>query len=301
MNGYNQSFLDHAEAKPAQVKPVQVNNTEANNTEVSNFTITSLPVINIDKGMGVFVAINAIQRSINEMGGIAKTRDTNSSNSKFNYKFRGIEDMYNVISPLMVEHNVVLTPFLEKCKTIKTVSKSGDIAYKTIVVMRYLLISIVDGSSVETCFLGEANDSGDKSSIKAQSAAQKSFYIQTFNIPTSTYNHDFNEHDQSNHWQNNPVNEPVQVYNQQNSQVNAPTQKNTTGYKPSLQFMNEVDEYMRQHKNVLCDVLKRRNLDVMTVTEQELGDIFNQFKQHVAQKAEKAKIKQQATAAQMVN
>src|SRR5699024_5431952 len=97
-----------------------------------------------------------------------------------NYKFRGIEDMYNVISPLMVEHNVVLTPFLEKCKTIKTVSKSGDIAYKTIVVMRYLLISIVDGSSVETCFLGEANDSGDKSSIKAQSAAQKSFYIQTF-------------------------------------------------------------------------------------------------------------------------
>lgn len=298
MNGYNQSFLDHAEAKPAQVKPVQVNNTEANNTEVSNFTITSLPVINIDKGMGVFVAINAIQRSINEMGGIAKTRDTNSSNSKFNYKFRGIEDMYNVISPLMVEHNVVLTPFLEKCKTIKTVSKSGDIAYKTIVVMRYLLISIVDGSSVETCFLGEANDSGDKSSIKAQSAAQKSFYIQTFNIPTSTYNHDFNEHDQSNHWQNNPVNEPVQVYNQQNSQVNAPTQKNTTGYKPSLQFMNEVDEYMRQHKNVLCDVLKRRNLDVMTVTQQELSEIFEGFKVYVADNAKKAKIKQQSTADQ---
>lgn len=298
MNGYSQSFLEHAEAKPAQVKPVQVNNTEANNTEVSNFTITSLPVINIDKGMGVFVAINAIQRSINEMGGIAKTRDTNSSNSKFNYKFRGIEDMYNVISPLMVEHNVVLTPFLEKCKTIKTVSKSGDIAYKTIVVMRYLLISIVDGSSVETCFLGEANDSGDKSSIKAQSAAQKSFYIQTFNIPTSTYNHDFNEHDQSNHWQNNPVNEPVQVYNQQNSQVNAPTQKNTTGYKPSLQFMNEVDEYMRQHKNVLCDVLKRRNLDVMTVTQQELSEIFEGFKVYVADNAKKAKIKQQSTADQ---
>ena len=52
---------------------------------------------------------------------------------------------------------------------------------------------------------------------------------------------------------------------------------------------------------MLCDVLKRRDLDMMTITEQELGDIFNQFKQHVAQKAEKAKIKQQATAAQMVN
>ena len=46
---------------------------------------------------------------------------------------------------------------------------------------------------------------------------------------------------------------------------------------------------------MLCDVLKRRDLDMMTITEQELGDIFNQFKQQVAQKAEKAKIKQQAT------
>ena len=49
---------------------------------------------------------------------------------------------------------------------------------------------------------------------------------------------------------------------------------------------------------MLCDVLKRRDLDMMTITEQELGDIFNQFKQHVAQKAEKAKIKQQSTADQ---
>lgn len=259
---------------------------QAEEVELSTFHPAQAQKFNLTNGREVLLAIHAIQRAISDMGGIGKTHSTNSKNAAYNYKFRGIEDMYNVISPLMVHFGLVLTPYMESGRMSKITTKMGDVTYKSIVTMRYTLISIIDGSSIEVCFVGEANDSGDKSSLKAQSQAQKAFYIQTFNIPTSTYRQDLHAYDPQGSNQNNQITtEAVPVQYSQ-----AP--------EASLQLKNEVDEYMRQHNEVLCDVLKRRNLDLMTISHDQLCKIYEAFKQHVAKKAQNKKAKEAQAAQQ---
>jgi len=258
---------------------------QAEEVELSTFHPAQAQKFNLTNGREVLLAIHAIQRVISDMGGIGKTHDTKAKNAAYNYKFRGIEDMYNVISPLMVHFGLVLTPYLESGRMSKITTKMGDVTYKSVVTMRYTLISIIDGSSIEVCFVGEANDSGDKSSLKAQSQAQKAFYIQTFNIPTSTYRQDLSAYNSQGSNQ----------YNQITAEP-APAQFNQAP-EASLQFKNEVDEYMRQHKEVLCEVLKRRNLDIMTVSHDQLSEIYEAFKQHIAKKAQARKDKE-AQAAQ---
>lgn len=258
---------------------------QAEEVELSTFHPAQAQKFNLTNGREVLLAIHAIQRAISDMGGIGKTHDTKAKNAAYNYKFRGIEDMYNVISPLMVHFGLVLTPYLESGRMSKITTKTGDVTYKSVVTMRYTLISIIDGSSIEVCFVGEANDSGDKSSLKAQSQAQKAFYIQTFNIPTSTYHQDLSAYGSQGSNQHNQI-----------TAEDAPVQFNQ-GPEASLQFKNEVDEYMRQHKEVLCEVLKRRNLDIMTISHNQLSEIYEAFKQHIAKKAQARKDKE-AQAAQ---
>ncbi len=251
---------------------------EHEENELALLQVDRAQKFNLENGREVLLGIHGIQRVISDMGGIAKTRDTNSNNSKFNYKFRSIEDMYNVLTPLFVHFGLVLSSSLEQSRMIRIVTTKGDIMFKCFVLVRYTIMSIVDGSSVEGCFLGEGNDSGDKSSIKAQSQAQKAFYIQTFNIPTATYHQDLRAYHSPTLGQST-TNAPVDV---------APY---TQEPEASLQLKNEVDEYMRQHKEILVEVLKRRNLDIMTIRESELLQIYADFKQHVAQKAAKAQAK----------
>lgn len=269
---------------------------QAEEVELSTFHPAQAQKFDLTNGREVLLAIHAIQRVISDMGGIGKTRDTNSKNAAYNYKFRGIEDMYNVISPLMVHFGLVLTPYLESGRMSKITTKTGDVTYKSVVTMRYTLISIIDGSSIEVCFVGEANDSGDKSSLKAQSQAQKAFYIQTFNIPTSTYRQDLSVYGSQGSNQHNQITAEAAPVQHNQAAEPAPAQFNQ-GPAASLQFKNEVDEYMRQHKEVLCEVLKRRNLDIMTISHNQLSEIYEAFKQHIAKKAQARKDKE-AQAAQ---
>ncbi len=269
---------------------------QAEEVELSTFHPAQAQKFDLTNGREVLLAIHAIQRVISDMGGIGKTRDTNSKNAAYNYKFRGIEDMYNVISPLMVHFGLVLTPYLESGRMSKITNKTGDVTYKSVVTMRYTLISIIDGSSIEVCFVGEANDSGDKSSLKAQSQAQKAFYIQTFNIPTSTYRQDLSVYGSQGSNQHNQITAEAAPVQHNQAAEPAPAQFNQ-GPAASLQFKNEVDEYMRQHKEVLCEVLKRRNLDIMTISHNQLSEIYEAFKQHIAKKAQARKDKE-AQAAQ---
>lgn len=269
---------------------------QAEEVELSTFHPAQAQKFNLTNGREVLLAIHAIQRAINDMGGIGKTHDTKAKNAAYSYKFRGIEDMYNVISPLMVHFGLVLTPYLESGRMSKITTKMGDVTYKSVVTMRYTLISIIDGSSIEVCFVGEANDSGDKSSLKAQSQAQKAFYIQTFNIPTSTYHQDLSAYGSQGSNQHNQATEVAPDQHHQAAEP-APAQFNQ-GPAASLQFKNEVDEYMRQHKQVLCEVLQRRNLDLMTISHNQLSEIYEAFKQHIARKAQTIKDKEAQAAQQ---
>jgi transcription termination factor NusB len=114
-----------------------------------------------------------------EIGFVEKGR----KNQMQGYLFRGIDDLYPVLQPLLAKYKVTLTArTLTERREERTTGKGGLLLY-SIVLVEYTLTA-EDDSSVSSSFVGEAMDSGDKATNKAYSAALKLFIIQTFQIPT---------------------------------------------------------------------------------------------------------------------
>ncbi len=111
----------------------------------------------------------------------------NQTNTQQKYKFRGIDDVYNAVSPLLKKHRVFMTPEVIDSKNEVTVRKKAD-GSESIVTSVFLKVKTKfyaeDGSFVETIIQGEAQDYGDKASNKAHATAQKYSITQVFAIPT---------------------------------------------------------------------------------------------------------------------
>ena len=116
---------------------------------------------------------------LKEVGVIGK----NSTNASQNFKYRGIDDVYNALNPIMAKHGVYMTAaIIEKSRDERTNAKGTVLAFTTLR-MRYTFHA-EDGSSISTEAEGEGMDSGDKSSNKAMAIAHKYALLQAFCVPT---------------------------------------------------------------------------------------------------------------------
>lgn len=127
----------------------------------------------------VYKAIAAVQAAVAKEG-IAKDRKNESQN----YKFRGIDDVYNVLCQLLSDAGLVILPRVISREQVERVTKSGSALFYTNVMVEYDFVSAADGSIHTARVCGEAMDNGDKSTSKAMSAAYKYACMQTFCIPT---------------------------------------------------------------------------------------------------------------------
>lgn len=133
----------------------------------------------MNENLGVYVAINAIQTDLNKVG-ITKNR----KNTQQNYNFRGIDDVYNALSPLLATHGLCILPRIltRHCEERQTKS-GGSMSYVT-VEAEFDFVCAKDGSRHVVRTFGEAMDSADKATNKAMSAAYKYAAFQAFAIPT---------------------------------------------------------------------------------------------------------------------
>jgi hypothetical protein len=130
--------------------------------------------------MKVYQAINAVQSHIAQTG-ISKDRTNKQGEG---YKFRGIDDVYNALCPLLALHGLCILPrMLTRECTIRQSSKGGNLYFVT-VEAEFDFVSAEDGSKHIVRTFGEAMDSGDKATNKAMSAAFKYAAFQAFAIPT---------------------------------------------------------------------------------------------------------------------
>jgi hypothetical protein len=129
--------------------------------------------------MKVYQAIAAITKDLAREG-INKNR-TNSQGS--GYKFRGIDDVYNALAPKLAEHGLCIIPRMTSREQLERQSKAGGALFFTTVHAEFDFVSVEDGSKHTACTIGEAQDSGDKSTNKAMSAAYKYACFMTFCIP----------------------------------------------------------------------------------------------------------------------
>lgn len=130
--------------------------------------------------MSVYKAINAVQAELAKTGILKSRRNTQGSG----YNFRGIDDVYNAIAPLLAQHGLCILPrILARTCDERQTQKGGAIFYVT-VEAEFDLVCAEDGSKHTVRTFGEAMDMSDKATNKAMSAAYKYAAFQTFAIPT---------------------------------------------------------------------------------------------------------------------
>ena len=110
--------------------------------------------------------------------GISKNRTCQIGKSS-GFAFRGIEDVYAALAPLLCENNLYIRP---KAMEVLPISVAGSMRLERILVT-YCITCATDGSSIEAQAVGEGTDNTDKAAGKAMSYAYKSLAFQLFCIP----------------------------------------------------------------------------------------------------------------------
>lgn len=129
--------------------------------------------------MKVYQAINKVQAELAKQG-IGKDH----KNQAQNYKFRSIDDVYNVLSSILAENNLCVLPRILSRDLRLAETKSGGSMHYVTVEAEFDFVSSEDGTKHTVKSYGEAMDSGDKATNKAMSAAYKYAMLMAFSIPT---------------------------------------------------------------------------------------------------------------------
>lgn len=132
-----------------------------------------------DKTMEVYKAISAVAAHMAREG-ISKAR----KNAQQGYNFRGIDDMYNALAPVISEHGLVILPRVMARQVVERQTQKGSALFYVTVESEFDFVCALDGSKHTVKTFGEAMDSADKATNKAMSAAYKYAVMQTFCIPT---------------------------------------------------------------------------------------------------------------------
>lgn len=173
-----------ARAVDALAKAVSVGVPPVREADVEDSPITA------DLDVPVWVAWGRIMADVQW---IAKA-DRTTSGSTFNY--RGIDRVIDAVAPAVRKHGVIVMPVKVTPEYAVINTKSGSamnycrvVAAFAIVGPRGDVLSAPNDAGVMVPLLGESIgegfDSGDKSSMKAQSVALREFYIKALAIPVS--------------------------------------------------------------------------------------------------------------------
>jgi hypothetical protein len=130
-------------------------------------------------GPKVYAAISKVMAEIGRTG-ISKDRN----NQQQGFKFRGIDDVYNAMSPLLASAGLCVLPRVTKREVTERATRSGGALFYVALDVEFDLCCAEDGSKHTIAVSGEAMDSGDKATNKAMSAAFKYACMQVFCIPT---------------------------------------------------------------------------------------------------------------------
>lgn len=129
--------------------------------------------------IGVYKSINSVQADLAKIG-ISK----DSKNTMQGYNFRGIDAVYNALSPLLAKHNLCILPRVLDRECVERVTAKGGAIFYVTVKVDFDFVCAIDGSKHTIGTYGEAMDSADKATNKAMSAAYKYAAFQAFAIPT---------------------------------------------------------------------------------------------------------------------
>jgi hypothetical protein len=126
--------------------------------------------------LGVQEAITAVMRDIGAIG-------KNKRNEAQKFDFRGIDDVLNALHGPLCEHGLVIMPTVLEREGETRQTGSGGSMNVVHLTVEFKFIGPA-GDHLSAVVVSEAQDSGDKATNKAMSAAYKYMALQVFCIPT---------------------------------------------------------------------------------------------------------------------
>lgn len=143
--------------------------------------IEAPPAIQLEGGGmkpgNIFQRIADITEKIEAIGKERRNKDQG-------YNFRGIDQVYNMVHPLLAKNRVFCVPEVLDIDREERSTRSGGTMVTTIQTIRFRYYTD-DGSYVDCILKGEGMDTGDKSTNKSITAAHKYSFLVMFSIPTS--------------------------------------------------------------------------------------------------------------------
>ena len=130
------------------------------------------------KAPAVYKAIAAVTAELSRAG-IAK----NQTNEQEGWAFRGIDDVYNALSPLLAKHKLCILPRILERTASQQRQSGGDSVTHVALKVAFDFVSAADGSMHSVEIWGEGADRADKATNKALASAYKYAAFQVFCIP----------------------------------------------------------------------------------------------------------------------
>lgn len=127
--------------------------------------------------MEILKRLIAIRAELCEVG-LAK----NQENSAQRFMFRGIDDIYNIVSPIMTRHGVTVVPVCHARTESEYTTFKGALMSRAVVDVEFAFYAD-DGSSIIARVFGEGSDAGDKATSKALAMAAKYAILLTLMPP----------------------------------------------------------------------------------------------------------------------
>ena len=131
---------------------------------------------------GIYQAMAEILAEIPSIGKDNKNKDQG-------FKYRGIDDVYNALHPLLAKHKVFMAPTVLSRASEDRATKNGGALQCVTLSVEYRFFH-ADGSSISCTVMGEGRDTSDKATNKAMASAHKYALLQTFCIPTEDIGQD---------------------------------------------------------------------------------------------------------------
>lgn len=173
---------------PNTAEPTQLN-TEAAERMLAEPELD--PNIPAERDVPVHVAWSRI---MGEVLFIAK-KDTTTSGSRYNY--RGVDRVVDAVAPMLRKHGVIVMPVKVRAEYTVIETKSGSAMNYCRATVSFAVMGprgdVLSAPHPETGIVGallgeavgEGFDSGDKSSMKAQSVAYREFLIKALAVPVN--------------------------------------------------------------------------------------------------------------------
>lgn len=215
----------------------------------------------------------ALQAARIELCGEGISKDRQAPQAVGGYAFRGIDDIYNVIGPLLAKYGISFTPQVEDIKHHTRSDAKGRVVNHYVLRCAYLITFAGDPDKcISVTVFGEGMDTADKGLNKAMTSCYKNAIFQTFAPPLTGTPLDMDDRTEIETRKDRPVDHPV------DAESDAPEPVVTAASAEQVSHLQSIINLSQDKERALAAILKRFQVTAIgKLTDVQYGEAVDFF------------------------